>query len=125
MKNADNTKKPSLDFIVVSVILLASLLIILFTLVLRRPGAFVTVEINGVVSGKYKLSESGTYVLNEGTNTLVIEGGKAYLINSHCPDKTCEKTGKVYYVGQSIVCLPNKLSVTVRGEQNGGVDLVS
>ncbi len=113
------------DVIVISVLLIFSLLLIAFSLIFRRPGASVTVEVDGVKLGEYSLSEDGVFPLNGGTNTLVIEGGEAYLRDSHCPDHTCENTGKIHFVGQSIICLPNRLSVTVRGESEGGVDLVS
>ena len=83
------------------------------------------VEVDGEVVGEYPLYQNGVYPLNGGTNVLVIENGVAYLSYSNCPDHTCERTGKIRFVGQTIVCLPNKLSVTVKGEAEGGVDLVS
>ena len=66
-----------------------------------------------------------TYVLNGGTNAIVIEGARVYMTHSDCPDHTCERTGKIKYVGQSIICLPNKLSVTIVGEAEDAVDFVS
>jgi hypothetical protein len=114
-----------IDVIVISAILLISLLSLLLTFLLRKPGAVAVVEINGVTVAEYSLSKDGAFILNGGTNTLVIEGGEAYLKNSHCPDRTCELTGRVRYVGQTIVCLPNRLSVTVTGDTQNGVDFVS
>ena len=124
-QNENGKKSLRADVIVVSAILLVALLFLVFTLVLRKPGSVAVVEINGEVAGEYSLSEDGVFVLNGGTNTLVIEDGEAYLTNSNCPDHTCERTGKIRYVGQTIVCLPNRLSVTVEGNADDGVDLVS
>ena len=122
----DKAKKPlRADVIVISALLLLSLLLLFFTLAFKEKGAVAVVEINGAVAGEYPLSQNGVFVLNGGTNTLVIENGAAYLTDSHCPDKTCELTGKVRYVGQTVICLPNRLSVTVKGESRDGVDLVS
>ena len=73
----------------------------------------------------YPLDKDGEYVLNGGTNILVIEDGAAYIREADCPDKTCVRKGKLRYVGQSSVCLPNRLSVTGIGDGAGGVDLVS
>jgi hypothetical protein len=92
---------------------------------LREEGATVVVEIDGVTVATYSLFENGEYSLNGGTNVLVIENGQAYLNYSDCPDHTCEKTGKIQYVGQTIVCLPNLLTITIKGEADGGVDFVS
>ncbi len=127
MRERKENEKRSLraDVIVISAILLAALLFVVFTLVLRKPGSVAVVEINGEFAGEYSLSEDGVFVLNGGTNTLVIENGEAYVKDSACPDRTCERTGKIRYVGQTIVCLPNRLSVTVKGDGDNGVDLVS
>ena len=128
MKEKTEKKKYRLDVIIISSLLIISLLIILSFYLFRVEGNYVTVEVDGVKTGEYSLYKNGTYILNGGTNTLVIEMGEAYLINSNCPDHTCEvdgMTGKVRYVGQTIVCLPNKLTVTVVGDSEGGVDLVS
>jgi len=127
MRERKENEKRSLraDVIVISAILLAALLFLAFTLLLRKPGAVAVVEINGETVGEYDLSKDGVFVLNGGTNTLVIENGEAYVKDSACPDRTCERTGKIRYVGQTIVCLPNRLSVTVKGNSENGVDLVS
>ena len=127
MNNENGKRKFRADVIVISAILLISLLSLILTFALRKPGAYAVVEIDGVTVAEYSLSQNGSFVLNGGSNTLVIENGKVYLINSDCPDHTCERTGKVHYVGQTIVCLPNKLSVTVKANGNAedGVDLVS
>ena len=70
------------------------------------------------------LSDSGRYELNGGTNILVIEDGAAYMLEADCPDHICVSQGKVRYAGQCITCLPNKLTVTVYGTDEG-VELVS
>ena len=127
--NDQKTKKISkyrLDLIFISAVLVLSLLVVAIVMLTREEGAFAVVEIDGEVAGKYPLSQNGVFPLNGGTNVLVIENGTAYLNYSNCPDHTCEKTGKIRYVGETIVCLPNLLSVTITGEiGDDGVDLVS
>lgn len=82
-------------------------------------GAYAEVRINGECVAVYPLSQDGEYPLNGGTNILVIEDGTAYLSYASCPDKTCVKTGRLHRTGESAVCLPNKLSVTIRGADDG------
>lgn len=125
MKESAEHKARRWDAIVLAVIFSVVALVLVLSFALRRPGAVAVVEVNGQTVGEYALDTDGTFVLNGGTNTLVIEGGEAFVINSDCPDRTCEHTGRVRFVGQSIVCLPNRLSVTIRGDAEGGVDLVS
>ena len=128
MENEKRSFLRRADVIVIASITVLSIIFLLFTFLFRKEGDYVDVEVDGVKIGEYYLSDDGSYILNGGTNTLVIENGEAYLINSNCPDHTCEATGisgKIRYVGQTIVCLPNMLSVTVRGNSENGVDLVS
>lgn len=94
-------------------------------LIFRREGKSVAVELNGERVAVYSLEKDGEYILNGGTNILVIEKGEAYISEADCPDRTCMRTGKLRHVGQSAVCLPNRVSVTVIGEDTSGVDLVS
>lgn len=103
------------DFVLVILILViafASLFVILFN---RTPGALVHVSVGGREMGVYSLNEDAEYVLNGGTNILVIENGFAYMKSADCPDGTCVKTGRISYTGQRIVCLPNKVLVEIRG----------
>jgi hypothetical protein len=124
--NTPAKKKYRLDIIIISAILLISLLLLLVVMLSKEEGSAVVVEIDGMTVATYSLDQNGEYSLNGGTNVLVIEDGKAYLNYSNCPDHTCERTGKIRYAGQTIVCLPNRLSITVRGEMgNQGVDLIS
>ena len=124
-KHTENKKKYHLDIIVISAILLVSLLTLLIVTLTKKEGSTVVVEINGVKVSEYSLFQSGEYSLNGGTNVLVIENGEAYLNYSDCPDHTCERTGKIKYVGQSIICLPNKINISIKGDTDEGVDFVS
>ena len=127
MKTENTKQVPRLryDLILIGALLAVSLAVVLITTLTRREGGYVEVEKNGELVATYSLSVNGEYSLNGGTNVLVIEGGVAYLKDANCPDKTCVKTGKIHYVGQSIICLPNEISITVRGGSDNGVDLVS
>ena len=125
VKSEKKTSKYRLDLIVITAAVAFSLLLLLATTLFREEGAVAAVEIDGVAAGEYNLMFNGVYPLNGGTNVLVVENGVAYLNYSNCPDHTCERTGKIRYTGQTIVCLPNKLSITIKGSADDGVDLVS
>ena len=125
----DNKPKPMrkyrLDIIVVASLLLLSLLVLLLMNLTRREGAYVEIVIDGSVVEQYPLSQDGVYSLNGGTNVLTIQGGVAYMSDSNCPDHICENIGRVKYVGQTIACRPNHLTVTVVGNADDSVDFVS
>ncbi len=113
------------DILLIGGCLLAAGLLFLFFSFGRQPGAGVIVRVDGVEQARYSLFENGTYPLNGGTNILVIENGQAWLKEANCPDELCVGQGKVRSDGQVITCLPNKLTVTVYGAQDDGVDFVS
>ena len=124
-QNESFIKKHRTDIIVISLILLLSIAILLVTNLTRTEGGYAEVEIDGTVVGKYPLSVDAVYSLNGGSNTLTIEDGFVYMSYSNCPDHTCENIGKAKYQGQTIVCLPNRLSITIVGDADDSVDFVS
>ena len=129
----EKVKKYRLDIIVISVILLVALIYLGFVLIFRRDGASVTVTVNNVEIGTYPLNKNATYELrgktstaeNPVTNILVIEDGVAYLTYANCPDETCVARGKIKYVGESLTCLPNEITIKVVGDSADGVDIVT
>ena len=118
-------KKYRLDIIVIASVLLISIVVVLVTQLTKVEGAYAEVTIDGTVVGKYSLSLDGVYTLNDGTNVLTIKNGEAFMSYSQCPDHTCENTGKIKYVGQTIVCLPNRLTISIVGQTDDHVDFIS
>ena len=118
-------KKHRIDAIVIASLLLLSLVVLLLVNATKKEGAAAEVTLNGKVVAEYPLSLDATYTLNGGTNILTVKDGVAYMTYSECPDHTCENTGKIKYVGEQIVCLPNKLTVKIVGSSDGSVDFVS
>ena len=124
MKKVPANKKLLADLgIIFGLLFLAGVLFFLY-FNKGEEGAGVIVRVDGVEMARYSLSDSGRYELNGGTNILVIEDGAAYMLEADCPDHICVSQGKVRYAGQCITCLPNKLTVTVYGKDEG-VELVS
>ena len=123
---AKRRKRVLADVILIVSLLLISLTAVIILTLTRKDGSYVRIDLDGRTVAEYSLWEDGEYLLADGSNVLVIEEGEAYMKSADCPDRTCVKKGRVRYVGESIVCLPNRLSVTVVGEMgSSGVDLVS
>ena len=112
------------DLIVIGAILALALLASLVIFLSKEPGAGVIVRVSGVEVARYAFTSEGEYPLNGGTNILHIEGGKAWLTDADCPDLLCVRQGKIDETGETITCLPNKLTVTVYGTE-AAVDLIS
>ena len=94
----------------------------------RQEGARVVVEVDGSETASYPLTEDRTVVLegwNGGTNLLVIRDGAATVTEASCPDQLCVHQGTIRYSGQTIVCLPNRVVVTVEDGEEAPVDGVA
>ena len=113
------------DYILIGAIVLVIAILFAVITLTKEDGAYVVVKVDGIEVARYNLDQDGKYELNGGTNILRIEDGEAFLIEANCPDHLCVKQGKVNKTGETITCLPNKLTVTVYGAADSEVDLVS
>ena len=124
MNNPSGKHKLRADVIVIVSLLLLALVLYLALNLGRREGGMAVVRVNGVETERYSLLQNGSFPLNGGTNILVIEDGYAWMSEANCPDLICVRQGKIHYTGQVITCLPNRLTVTIEGGEDGGVDLI-
>ncbi len=112
------------DAILIAVLLLLGGALAVFLYATRQNGGYVSVQVDGETVMKLPLSEDTRIVLGEGghTNTLVITDGAAQVVEAGCPDQICVNHGAIRYAGESIVCLPHRLVVSVEGGQESGID---
>ena len=108
-------KKIVADIFLIASIVVFSLSVFCLILLVRKPGEYVCVRVNGEELDRYSLSDDCEYSLNGGTNVLVIENGAAYISYADCPDGICKGRGKISYSGETIICLPNKLEIRIVG----------
>ena len=118
-----NRKKLIRDIALILIILTLSTVILLVTRSSREQGAYVVVMVQNEEIARYSLDIDGTYDINGGTNTIEINDGRVRMLEALCPNHLCIRQGWISLEGQSIVCLPNKVTVTVRGT-GGGFDFV-
>ena len=95
--------------------------------VLFRPGgagAWAVVSVEGVETARYPLSEDRTVELGDGGawNILRIAGGQAAVTEANCGDHTCVNTGPIWREGETIVCLPHRLMVSIEGGEASPFD---
>ncbi len=119
-------KRLRYDAVLIAVCLLVSFALWLLVTVSKKPGEYAVVTVNGKEWGRYSLSEDREVEIEtkSGKNILIIKDGYADMIEADCPDGLCERQRKISKTGESIVCLPNKVTVTVEGKGEGSVDLV-
>lgn len=57
--------------------------------------------------------------------TVTVDRDGAYFSKAACPDKICQKTGRISKTGETAVCLPAKVSVTITGSNAEQYDAVT
>ena len=112
------------DVLLVAVLAALGGALALFLFATRQAGGTVRVQVDGETVLELPLGEDTRIVLgDEGrANTLVIEDGTARVAEADCPDQVCVRHGAIQYEGESIVCLPHRLVVTVEGGEVNDVD---
>lgn len=92
----------------------------------KGDGDLVEITAAGEKFGVYSLLEDQTIVVDQekSFNKLRIENGKVKMIDSDCPGGDCIHEGEISKIGETIVCLPNKVVVEISGGE-GDFDAVS
>lgn len=105
---------------------------LLYVLVYRQMegGGQVVVSVSGKEVERLRLNQDLTKEIkgrNGGTNLLVIKGGRVRVEDASCPDHLCVKKNAISRTGESIICLPNQVVITVEKneEEESGVDAIA
>ena len=124
-KNSGRSRRLS-DILHIIFLLAVSAAAMLYLFLFRESGDRVKVTVDGELFGVYSLQDEITEDIltgadNENFNRLVISGGKAYVESASCPDGICAAHYPIFRGGESIVCLPNRVVITVISEDDAGV----
>lgn len=114
------------DIILFLIIVVLGLAVSYWSIADSSQGDTVLISLDGELFGTYSLSENKEIDVN-GTNTVVIEDGTVYMKDSTCKNHVCIDTGKISETKDTIVCLPNKIVVTIESNSKAGgdVDVIS
>lgn len=118
------------DMIFLGIILVLGIgLFVIFQMQDRPIGEKIVIEQDGKTYGTYSLLENQSISImdDEGniTNMVVVEEGVAYVEQATCPDHLCMEQKSISRDKETIVCLPNKVTVTVMGGEKNDLDAVA
>ena len=115
----NNKSKIRYDIILIIGLLVITAIIALGVRLTEKTGKTVAVSVDGVERYTFPLDEDLEFKIEgyeDGTNYLVIKDGEAFLTEASCPDLLCVHMGKISSQGQSIICLPNRVVVEIRDD---------
>ena len=85
----------------------------------EETGQMVYISVDGREYAYYSLMEDRTVSIDQKghINKITIKGGKVSMVFSDCQNQDCIRRGEIENTSQTIICLPNKVVVEIRGSQ--------
>ena len=114
-------KKP--DLLLIGMLLIMGAGLIIYTKFMSHTGNVVQIRVDGEAKAEYPLDTDIDVILSGvdgGMNHLIIQDGQAWFSEASCPDGLCIGMGKISKSGQSIICLPNRVTAEIVGEIDEG-----
>lgn len=113
-----------LDIIIIVMLLILSFVPTVIIGVMNNKdytGIYAEVSVAGKVINKIYFTESNEEksipVKTEyGNNVIHVSNEGVYMEEADCPDEVCLGDGMISEVGESLVCLPHKLIIEIKGE---------
>lgn len=113
------------DMYFISVILMIAIAVLGFYFFLgKKQGNVVIAQYDGNVIGVYPLDQDTEVLLNQ-TNKLCIQDGLVTIKEATCKDQICVLHHPIQKTGESIICLPNKIVVTIESEDFSELDAMA
>ncbi len=115
------TKITAGDIMITAVIVAAAVFLFIIPLLYGSEPAYVVITVQNGGTTRFSLYENRELTVSSNGITLlvVIENAQVYVKSSDCPDKVCVHTGRISRSGQSIICAPAGVVISVEG---GGAD---
>ena len=109
-------------FAVVCLLLAAGCLLAIFLQQRQKEAQILEIYQQNKPVAVLALSQDTEYSLPEVGMKIIVRNRAAYISESSCPCKTCQRFGKLSRAGQTAVCLPSRICLIVKG--NSDVDAV-
>ena len=91
------------------------------------PDACLVVSQDGEEVQRYALAVDQAVTITQGEevcNVAEIRDGVVTMIEADCPDHLCMKQRSISKNGQSIICLPNQIVLTIRSQKQDEIDVM-
>lgn len=92
---------------------------------LSNDDKFISIQVNGeevkkIIFDKSVVGKEIPIESEYGFNLVEIGDEKVRVVEADCPDKIDVKKGYISKIGETIVCLPNKMIIEIKGIQRDG-----
>lgn len=124
MENKERKVINKRDTIIIVFIIIFALACMFIPKLADRGGTAV-IKYGDEVAARLALSKSGDYSFPEFEGMIfTVADGAISVTESNCGDHTCIRTGAISRSGEVIVCVPNKVAVTIESKEQSDLDVV-
>ena len=123
----ENKKIKKDAVLVLLCIIISAAVYFIINIYVKKDGAYAVVKVDGEIIRSLELNKNTSVIVHGyqgGSNTIVVDNGQVYMTDADCPDKLCERTGRISRTGESIVCLPHRVVVEIQGNTAERIDSV-
>lgn len=102
---------------ILALLILLVIISVFFFVFSKKSGDIVEISVDGEIVYSESLAVNASIpIIKDGieTNLVVVSDGVVYMKEANCKDKLCIKQGKKSLGNESIVCLPNRVVVTIK-----------
>lgn len=115
---------------IIAVLILVLIAVVSFVCIrffVEDEGKYVKVYVNEKLTKTFDLTKDREYFIETkfGYNLLIIKNERARILDADCPNKICVNKGYISKNGESIICLPHHVVVTVESGEDKNVDAVA
>ena len=128
MDNKSTIKSKKKEMIAVLIlIIIAVVSFVCIKFFAEGKGKYVKVYVNEKLTKTFDLKKDREYFIETklGYNLLIIKNEKARILDADCPNKICVDKGYISKNGESIICLPHNVVVTIESSEEKEVDAVA
>lgn len=121
------------DKVLIFVVVMLTLLSLGFikTQAFSNENKFISIQVNGkeikkIIFDKNIVDKEIPIKSEYGFNLVEIGDERVRVIEADCPDKIDVKQGYISKIGETIICLPNRLVVEIKGVEKGdSIDIMN
>ncbi len=114
-------------FVLYSILALVFILFIEYGIFKNHSTRVIVIRSDGKIVKELPINKNAFFEVKsrEGHLFVEVKNGKVRVVDSTCKEKLCEKEGWIGNTGESIICLPNRISITIISKNGEKVDTVT
>lgn len=115
-------------FLIAGILFAALLCVVFYFAAYPKDGDILQITVDGAVTKTFPLDVDTIYTISNSKdhkNILEIKNGTAQITSADCPDKLCVHQKAISRQGETLVCLPHKVVVSIISNKKATLDGVA